>query len=248
MGLARRFQISFQDFIDGVDARKGNEKCEAKTSTCFSGPICNLQYLEFVEVSKEVISENSDDVKIKASDDINKKNLLKPWQLTEGKLYRVFISNLMGLVRYQQFDIVKCTGWFNSIPLLEFYCRDDRSLILCGTPISELDLFSSLVEMKYLDYFSQDTTLEISIDKGGRNLVIKYDDSASQNRSFFLSGLDRLLGEKNINYGVLRNSGVIKEIVLDFQTTEQALKADDFQIFEKAPSFKFSLIQNASKQ
>ena len=70
--------------------------------------------------------------------------LLKPWQLTVGEDYEIVITNMMGLVRYRLFDVVRCTGFFHRSPIVEFVGKAARELIVGMMRVSEAQLVAAL--------------------------------------------------------------------------------------------------------
>ncbi|KGP63966.1 GH3 auxin-responsive promoter [Legionella norrlandica] len=76
---------------------------------------------------------------IPEGDTIVKENLLQCWELEVGKQYEVFLTTAMGFVRYRLRDIVKCTGYLNSSPKLEFcYKTQLLKLETCSITAQEL--------------------------------------------------------------------------------------------------------------
>lgn len=70
-------------------------------------------------------------------------NLIPCWKLVPGKKYEVFLTTAMGFVRYRLKDIVKCTGYFNQAPIIEF-CYKSQMLSLEGCAITGQELQSML--------------------------------------------------------------------------------------------------------
>lgn len=51
-------------------------------------------------------------------------------KLEEGKIYEIVYTNLAGLYRYRMSDAVKCTGFYNKTPLVQFMYRVNRTVNL----------------------------------------------------------------------------------------------------------------------
>ena len=49
-------------------------------------------------------------------------------QLEVGKDYEIVVTNFSGLYRYRILDIVRCTGWYNKSPRIEFLYRSNMGL------------------------------------------------------------------------------------------------------------------------
>ncbi len=69
--------------------------------------------------------------------------------LIPDNIYEVIITTGGGLYRYNTHDLVRCTGFYESIPSLEFLGRSGHNSDLVGEKISEtslVDLFSQAIE------------------------------------------------------------------------------------------------------
>lgn len=71
-------------------------------------------------------------------------NLVPLWELKEGSQYELVVTSTMGLIRYRMQDIVKCTGFFNRAPILEFVCKSAHIVRLSKTNIFETNLVEAL--------------------------------------------------------------------------------------------------------
>lgn len=78
--------------------------------------------------------------------EITAANLLPMTALEEGKTYEVFVTSLMGLVRYRMFDLVRCTGFYGRSPWIEFVQKSSQVLSLGWTRVSEADLYQAFRE------------------------------------------------------------------------------------------------------
>lgn len=58
-------------------------------------------------------------------------------KLEEGKKYEVITTNLSGFYRYRMKDVVRCVGWYNNTPIIEFLYRLDQCLSLTGEKVNE---------------------------------------------------------------------------------------------------------------
>lgn len=61
-------------------------------------------------------------------------------KLEEGKAYEIITTNLSGFYRYRMKDVVRCTGWYNNTPMIEFLYRMDQCLCLTGEKVNEENL------------------------------------------------------------------------------------------------------------
>ncbi|MDP1602889.1 MAG: GH3 auxin-responsive promoter family protein [Legionella sp.] len=109
---------------------------------------------------------------IEEGEAIVKENLLDSWQLKPDTNYEVFLTTAMGFVRYRLNDIVKCTGFYNKAPRLEF-CYKATLLKLEYGAISEQELKEMIKQANFrMDpswYFVRNST-------GDRVVLITDDD------------------------------------------------------------------------
>ncbi len=71
-------------------------------------------------------------------------NLVPVWDLKEGHQYELVITTTMGLIRYRMLDIVKCTGFFNRAPIIEFVCKSAHVVRLSKTNVFETNLLEAI--------------------------------------------------------------------------------------------------------
>lgn len=113
--------------------------------------------------------------------------------LSIGNIYEAIITTGGGLYRYNSHDLVKCTGFFKTIPFLEFLGRSGHNSDLVGEKISEtsvLDLFNRAtenfpgIEALFLYTVKSETT-------AGYLLIIESDDPSNSDTivAFVESGL-----------------------------------------------------------
>jgi len=79
-------------------------------------------------------------------DELSPGNLKLGWDLETGKSYEVFITNKLGLVRYRIQDIVKCTGRFNALPLIQFVQKSGANIALGTLQVTYQDLTTAILE------------------------------------------------------------------------------------------------------
>ena len=78
---------------------------------------------------------------IEEGKELDKSNLLQSWELEVGANYEVFLTTAMGFVRYRLKDVVRCTGYLNKAPRLEF-CYKTQLLKLESCAITGQELQS----------------------------------------------------------------------------------------------------------
>jgi hypothetical protein len=63
-----------------------------------------------------------------------------------GKSYEVVVTTVAGLYRYRLGDIVKCVGYYNQSPVIEFLYRRGSLLDIAGEKVSENTILAALTE------------------------------------------------------------------------------------------------------
>jgi hypothetical protein len=100
--------------------------------------------------------------------------LQQSWELEVNKQYEVFLTTAMGMIRYRLQDVVKCTGFYNRAPKLEF-CYKVGALLLHGCSITHLELQQMLnkINFKMLSYWY------FACDARRNKLILVIDDQTS---------------------------------------------------------------------
>ena len=63
--------------------------------------------------------------------------ILSAHELQEGRTYYILLTTAYGLYRYNIFDVVRCTGFFNQTPLVEFLSKGAHFANITGEKVSE---------------------------------------------------------------------------------------------------------------
>lgn len=71
------------------------------------------------------------------------RHLLQPHELEIGGEYEIVVTNLMGLVRYRLYDVVRCTGYLHQAPRLEFVGKVGAELLVGLSRFSEAQLVAA---------------------------------------------------------------------------------------------------------
>ncbi len=66
--------------------------------------------------------------------------------LNVGESYEVVVTTVAGLYRYRMGDIVKCVGYYNQSPMIEFSDRQGSLLNISGVKVSESEIFAAITE------------------------------------------------------------------------------------------------------
>ncbi len=71
-------------------------------------------------------------------------NVLEAHELEEGKNYYILLTTSSGLTRYNICDVVRCTGFYHSTPLVEFLHKGAHIANLTGEKISESQVVAAV--------------------------------------------------------------------------------------------------------
>lgn len=72
--------------------------------------------------------------------------VLESHELEVGRDYYILLTTASGLYRYNIFDVVRCTGWFEKAPLLAFLNKGSNFSNLTGEKLSEHQVAQSVVK------------------------------------------------------------------------------------------------------
>lgn len=79
--------------------------------------------------------------------------VLLPHELVEGRNYFILFTTSYGLYRYDIHDVVRCTGFFNKTPMLQFLNKGSYFSNLTGEKISEYQITGTMAEiLRELDH------------------------------------------------------------------------------------------------
>lgn len=73
--------------------------------------------------------------------------VLAAHELQEGRTYYILLTTDYGLYRYNIFDVVRCTGFFNKTPLLEFLSKGAHFANITGEKVSEYQITGAMTEV-----------------------------------------------------------------------------------------------------
>jgi hypothetical protein len=144
---------------------------------------------------------------IEAGKPIEVSQLTPPWELKPGRLYEVFLTTAMGLVRYRLNDVVSCTGFFNRAPVIEFAHKSGGIISLGLVSVSE----SELVEALLAAGVDLEPHWRVGPTPEGNGLAL-YADAADPEREARLEAADAHLRSININYRIYTGNGTLKPL------------------------------------
>lgn len=73
--------------------------------------------------------------------------ILSAHELQEGRTYYILLTTAYGLYRYNIFDVVRCTGFFNKTPLVEFLSKGAHFANITGEKVSEYHVTTAMGEV-----------------------------------------------------------------------------------------------------
>ncbi|MEH2070262.1 MAG: GH3 auxin-responsive promoter family protein [Nostoc sp.] len=153
--------------------------------------------------------------------------------LDVGESYEIVVTTVAGLYRYRMGDIVKCVGYYNQSPMIEFLYRQGSLLIIRGVRISENEIFAAITEAseilgedcKIIDYT---TSIDVS------SFPVKYNIYLEVSKIFttlpdltsFRDKFEQVIYDLNVLYLNTRKANIIgaPEIKL--------LKRDSFKMLK----------------
>ncbi|MCA9021535.1 MAG: GH3 auxin-responsive promoter family protein, partial [Planctomycetaceae bacterium] len=143
-------------------------------------------------------------------DPLTSANVLTADQLEAGRNYFILLTTPSGLYRYHICDVVRCTGFYQATPLLEFLHKGAHISNLTGEKITESQVVDSVRQAV------QSTSLEI----GQYSLIPKWDEPPhyqlvieepaelpAAQLPVLLKEIDTLLQQTNCEYEEKRQSG-----------------------------------------
>jgi hypothetical protein len=73
--------------------------------------------------------------------------VLSAHELQEGRTYYILMTTAYGLYRYNIFDVVRCTGFFNKTPLVEFLSKGAHFANITGEKVSEHHVTAAMAQV-----------------------------------------------------------------------------------------------------
>lgn len=147
---------------------------------------------------------------LKIGDPVEPKFLKKCWELEVGANYEIFVSNVMGLVRYRMRDIVCCRGFEGLNPLIEFRQKLDFHIDLEGCRIQ----YSELAEALGDSHFQHQKNWLYLPSTSRQHLVFLSADEDERTSLALQVVVDRNLQELNSEYRNLRSQGILEPIAI----------------------------------
>ena len=143
--------------------------------------------------------------------DSSNPTILSAHELQEGRTYYILLTTAYGLYRYNIFDVVRCTGFFNKTPLVEFLSKGAHFANITGEKVSEHQVTAAMADVLRdmnlnLTAYSVAPCWDDVLPFYG--LFIERGDLANREQGVQLTkGLEERLAQINIEYAAKRESG-----------------------------------------
>jgi hypothetical protein len=136
--------------------------------------------------------------------------VLAAHELKEGRTYFILPTTSYGLYRYNIYDVVRCTGYYNKTPLVEFLSKGSQFANITGEKLSEYHVTGAMTE----------TLRDLNLNLTAYSVAPCWDDdqpyyglfvercdlTGKEQATELLEGLERRLKEINIEYAAKRES------------------------------------------
>lgn len=147
--------------------------------------------------------------------------VLQAHELTEGQCYFILPTTTYGLYRYNIFDLVRVTGFYNKTPMIEFLNKGSLFSNLTGEKLSEFQVNAAMQRAQAdLNLFISAFTLAPVFDEVQPNyglFIEKQDLDSVVEGEMLASRVDRYLRELNSEYDAKRASerlGPVEPVLL----------------------------------
>ena len=167
-------------------------------------------------------------------------------QLTEGKIYYIFVTNASGLYRYFMNDLVQVNGFFNATPLLSFVQKGKGVTNLTGEKLYEAQVISAVqATSATLGLISSFYILVANEKTMSYQLFLETDKPNFTTNSTFSKLLDEKLAKLNIEYQAKRDSGRLAPLSTIWLKagTAEAYKISCMNLGQREGQFKPAILQ-----
>jgi sarcosine oxidase delta subunit len=148
-------------------------------------------------------------------------------ELNEGERYYIVLTTSSGLYRYNIHDLVRCVGYYNRTPMLEFLNKGSHYSSITGEKLSEFQVSRAVEQsLRELDLFLSAFTLAPCwADPPHYSLLVEEGDVPNVATAAGLAdSVDRALIEQNVEYESKRDThrlGPVSVKVLPTGTWDQ---------------------------
>ena len=136
--------------------------------------------------------------------------VLSAHELQEGRTYYILLTTAYGLYRYNIYDVVRCTGFFNRTPLVEFLSKGAHFANITGEKVSEHQVTAAMGDVLHamnvnLTAYSVAPCWDDVMPFYG--LFVERNDLGSREQAIFLTqALEKRLAGINSEYAAKRES------------------------------------------
>ena len=151
-------------------------------------------------------------------------------QLEKGKRYSIFVTTYAGLYRYNMNDLVECTGYFGTIPTIQFIQKINGIISMTGEKLHERQFMEAVqlaeketgIKTRFYVGFAdvQESVYKLYYEFENTDLP----DAEVQK---FNESVDKMLQKVNIEYEAKRDSLRIKMPVA------YAMQKDSFETYKE---------------
>ena len=155
---------------------------------------------------------------------ITKEDMAKPnkrfllcGKLEKGKEYFIIVTTPGGLYRYNIDDIIKCDGFFNKTPVIEFVQKGLNAVSLTGEKMYESQVNAAVLKAVeknnvLIEFFS--ATIE-PLTPGRYIFLVEFNSNpTAKQKKALLFAIEEGLRIENREYNDLRNEGVLNHPIL----------------------------------
>ena len=162
--------------------------------------------------------------------DLPNPTVLAAHELQEGRNYYILLTTDYGLYRYNIFDVVRCTGFFNRTPLVEFLSKGAHFANITGEKVSEYQVTGAMAEVTRelnltLTAYSVAPCWDDETPFYG--LFVERSDLASREQGVrLMTAMENRLAQINIEYASKRESRRLGPLRLFLLKTDTLLHWD----------------------
>ena len=151
-----------------------------------------------------------------SEEDLGKDNptFLQLHELEVGKRYCIYVTTFAGLYRYNMNDLVKVTGFYGTIPTIQFIQKVNGIISLTGEKLHERQFIEAVQQTeKEMNLYTKFFVGFADVDKSNYQLYYEFaDKSVDQAKAEeFTNVVDAKLKEINIEYEAKRASFRVKD-------------------------------------
>ena len=151
-----------------------------------------------------------------SEEDLGKENptFLQLHELEVGKRYCIYVTTFAGLYRYNMNDLVKVTGFYGTIPTIQFIQKVNGIISLTGEKLHERQFIEAVQQTeKEMNLYTKFFVGFADVDKSNYQLYYEFaDKSVDQAKAEeFTNVVDAKLKEINIEYEAKRASFRVKD-------------------------------------